>query len=150
MNSMNISQQAQNQQDVRELSTEEVKNYFNPPPMPMWTVFAIIVSILLLSSGIILHYILLFIAGPIVILLSIVELIVITVSIDVFRRWIQSNPDDESYDAWVRCQAIKLHARGLDTLAIQPHNQDRLLTIRSYVLPGSEDAQDIPSNEVLM
>ena len=85
---MNISQQGQNQQDIRELSEQEVKNYFNPPPMPRWTVVAIIVSVVLLPLGIILHYTLLFIAGLIVILLSITELIVITVSICNIRRWI--------------------------------------------------------------
>ncbi len=76
-------------------------------------------------------------------------IIVAIFGIIIYRR-IKSHPDDESYDAWVGSLARKLYARGLDTLDIQLHNQDQVLTIRSYVLPGSLTAHDYLHEEVLM
>ncbi len=101
---MSMSQQGQNQRAVRELSAQEVYNYFYPRPTPKWNIGAIVFGVALIPVGIFLHSILLSVAG----------------------------------------------ARGLDTLDIQLHNQDQVLTIRSYVLPGSLTAHDYLHEEVLM
>ncbi len=133
-------QQGQNQRTVRGLSAQEVYNYFNPPPMPKWTIAALFIGIVFIPVGIMLHPILLSLAGGIVALVG---------GYAVYR-WIKAHPDDESYDAWVGSMAVELYERGLDTLNFQPHNQDHVLTIRSYVLPGSLAADDYPPDEVLM
>ncbi|HYU73864.1 MAG TPA: hypothetical protein VEL31_14380 [Ktedonobacteraceae bacterium] len=137
---MSMSQQGQNQRAVRELSAQEVYNYFYPRPTPKWNIGAIVFGVALIPVGIFLHSILLSVAGPIIVAIF---------GIIIYRR-IKSHPDDESYDAWVGSLARKLYARGLDTLDIQLHNQDQVLTIRSYVLPGSLTAHDYLHEEVLM
>ncbi|MDQ2884962.1 MAG: hypothetical protein M3Y39_02655 [Chloroflexota bacterium] len=136
---MKMSQQ-QRQSTIRDLSRKEVSNYFYPRPTPAWNIVAIIVGIALLPISIILHYILLFAAG----------LLIVAVGAFIIYKHARAHPDDESYDAWVGSLAIGLYDRGLDMLNIQPHNQDSVLTIRSYVLPGSLAADDYPSDEVLM
>jgi hypothetical protein len=135
---MKMSQQRQS--TVRALSAREVSNYFYPRPTPVWNVVAIIAGVALLPAGIILHSLLLLVAG----------LLIIAGGAFIIHRRIKSHPDDESYDAWVGSLAVGLYERGLDTLNIQLHNQDRVLTIRSYVLPGSLAADDYPPDEVLL
>jgi len=138
MDSMQMSQQRQS--TVRELSKQEVYNYFYPRPTPAWNIIALIVGIALLPVGIILHFLLLLVAG----------LLIMAGGVFIIYRRIKAHPDDESYDAWVGSLAVGLYERGLDTLNIQLHNQDSVMTIRSYVLPGSLAADDYPPDEVLM
>jgi hypothetical protein len=139
MDSMKMSQQqGQNQRATQKLSVQEVYNYFNPPPMPKWTIVALFIGVAFIPAGIMLHPTLL--VGGIFALVGGYAI----------YRWMKAHPDDESYDAWVGSMAVELYERGLDTLNFQPHNQDPVLTIRSYVLPGSLAADDYPPDEVLM
>ncbi len=135
---MKMSQQRQSA--VRELSAQEVSNYFYPHPTPAWNIIAIVVGIALLPLSIFLHFLLLLLAG----------LLIMAGGVFIIYKRIKSHPDDESYDAWVGNLAVGLYERGLDTLNIQLHYQDRVLTIRSYVLPGSLAADDYPPDEILM
>lgn len=135
---MSISQQGQT--PVRELSAQEVRNYFYPRPTPMWNIGAIVFGAVLIPLSIFLHFILLAVAGPIVAAIF---------GFIVYRR-IKSHPDDESYDAWVKGQARELYERSLDVLDIQPGFQGQKLIIRSLVLPGSSAANEYQSGEALM
>jgi hypothetical protein len=137
---MNRGQQIQNQNTVRALSEQEVYNYFYPQSTPAWNIIVIVIGIALFLASFFFHFILLAIIGPIIALIG---------GLIIYKR-IKAHPSDEDYDAWVGSMAVALYDRALDTLDIQLHNQDRVLTIRSYVLPGSLAADDYAPDEVLM
>lgn len=137
---MYMSQQRQKKVSVRDLSEQEVVNYFFPRPIPVWTSIAIITGVVLLIIGGILQNIFVMAAG----------LVVGFISGYIIYKTVRSNPNDAQYDAWVERQGKALYSRGLQMLGIQLHNRDTVQCIRSYVLPGSLAAQDYIADDVLM
>lgn len=63
----------------------------------------------------------------------------------------RSNPTDQQYDQWIETQANALLLDTLATLDLYEHQlTGKIKRIRSFVLPGSEIADNYRSNEVLV
>ena len=126
---------------AQQLSEQEIKNYFFPQPYPIWTWVA-------LASGVI-FIVLAFIAQNL--FLGGVGIACILVGLFLIWKTKKSNPDDQQYDAWVENQGQILSQRGLQTLDItRSQMSDRMVHIRSYVLPGSLDANEYDPDSVWM
>lgn len=126
---------------ARQLSQQELKNYFFPRRYPTWAWIALIIGVILLVPGLIAQKWFVSIAGLALILFGLFFLL----------KTKRSNPDDQQYDAWVENQGQILYKRGLQALDItRSQMSDRILHIRSYVLPGSFDANEYDPDSVWM
>jgi hypothetical protein len=126
---------------ARQLSQQELSNYFFPRSYPLWAWVMVVVSPILIGIGLISQLWLMSIAGLAIFLGSLLSLLSIK----------RGNPDDRLYDAWVENQGQLLAQKGLHMLDItRAQMSDRMLNMRSYVLPGSFDAADYGQEAVHM
>jgi hypothetical protein len=126
---------------ARQLSGQELTNYFFPRPYPIWAWAALGVGVILIVLALITKNL----------FISIVGIVLILVGLFFLWQTKRSNPDDQQYDAWVENQGQALYKRGLHALDItRSQMSDRMLHIRSYVLPGSFDANDYDPDTVWM
>ncbi|MBV9615828.1 MAG: hypothetical protein JO031_10275 [Ktedonobacteraceae bacterium] len=124
---------------ARQLSSQELANYFAPRPYPIWVWVAF-------ASGVAL-----FIIGSLLQNMIFIGLSILLGFIGILIMWRtkRSNPDDEQYDAWVKSQGRILYKRGLQALGITESQMSHsVLSILSYVLPGSLDADDYDEDVV--
>ncbi|MBV9228866.1 MAG: hypothetical protein JOZ18_06105 [Chloroflexi bacterium] len=125
---------------TRQLSRQEGVLYFVPKKIANWTWIVASLGLVLFVGG----------AGSSNILLLSIGVLLLLVSILAIVRVLTSNPTDEQYDQWVEEQANRLYYRGLEALGIDRKNVTDTLRIHSFVLPGSQAANQYASKEVRM
>jgi hypothetical protein len=126
---------------ARQLSQQELNNYFFPRPYPPWAWGLVVGGLILMGIGPLSQLWLVSVAGLAVFLGSLLYLLSIK----------RANPDDRLYDAWVENQGQFLSQKGLQMLDIsRSQMSDRMLNMRSYVLPGSFDADEYDPKAVRM
>lgn len=126
---------------ARQLSQQELNNYFFPRPYPPWAWAMVVIGPLLMPIGPIAQLWLVDILGLLLFLWGLLFLVSIK----------RANPDDRLYDAWVESQGQLLAQEGMQRLDItRSQISDRVLNMRSYVLPGSFDAAEYDPKAVYM
>jgi hypothetical protein len=126
---------------ARQLSPQELYNYFFPRPYPPWAWGLVVGGLILICIGPISQFWLVSVVGLVLFLGGLLYLLSIK----------RANPDDRLYDAWVEDQGQRLSQKGFHLLDItRSQMSDRMLNMRSYVLPGSFDAAEYDPNAVQM
>ncbi len=126
---------------ARQLSQQELYNYFFPRPYPPWAWALVVVGLILIGAGLFSSIWLISGFGLVLFLGALLFLLSIK----------RANPDDRLYDAWVENQGQLLARKGLHILDINRSQlSDRMLNMRSYVLPGSFDADEYDPDAVHM
>lgn len=140
---MSTSAQQQATVPFREPSSRQIRQYFSsksPPEMIAGAGFIILGLCLILVS---------LLSKNLVV--TAIGVIVTLVGVMVLRQWFKSKLSDEEYDEWLKRQARAIRQEVYSTLGIdRAELTDRVLSIHSFLLPGSPLAERYPAGTVLM
>lgn len=147
---MNTVSQQQVTVHFREPSGKQIRQYFSstwPPGMIAGTIIISLGTFLLLASILALRFMTVILAIGMILL----SVFVIVLGVMLFWQSFKSRVSDEEYDEWLKRQARAIRQEVYYKLQIDRRElTDKVLSIHSFVLPGSTLAERYPEGTVVM